>query len=88
MLAPDAKHMHVDATDGKTYRMALVRPLERQFGQEKPVKVNIMQITGRRQSKLSCGCTSKLQCGRDDIYDKHKNNSKLDHDHLPIIIQL
>ena len=41
MLAPDAKHMHVDATDGKTYRMALVRPLERQFGQEKPVKVNI-----------------------------------------------
>ena len=43
MLAPDAKHMHVDATAGKTYayRMALVRPLERQFGQEKPVKVNI-----------------------------------------------
>ena len=41
MLAPDAKHMHVDATDGNTYRMALVRPPERQFGQEKPVKVNI-----------------------------------------------
>ena len=32
MLAPDAKHMHLDATDGKTYRMAgLVRPLERQL---------------------------------------------------------
>ena len=29
------------ATAGKTYRMTLVRPLERQFGQEKPVKVNI-----------------------------------------------
>ena len=40
MIAPDAKHMHVDATAGKTYHMALVRPLERdgQFGQEKPVK--------------------------------------------------
>ena len=31
MLAPDAKHMYVDATAGKTYRMALVRPLERQI---------------------------------------------------------
>ena len=71
MLAPDAKHMHVDATDGKTYRMALVRPLERHLpGEDK------------------ASCTSKEQCGRDDIYDKHKNNSKLDHDHLPIIIQL
>ena len=25
MLAPDAKHMHVDATAGKTYRMALLK---------------------------------------------------------------
>ena len=54
MLAPDAKHMHVDATDGKTYHMALVlvRPLERQFGQEKPVKVNIWTRNGSPRAHL------------------------------------